>query len=210
MQNIPEYFTCGCKIFRNILPAGAKYSGLFYIRGAKYSGILYLRVQNILHVGAKYFTCGCKIFWKFSQRVQNIPEYFTFGCKIFRNTLPAGAKYSGIFYPRVQIILPVGVKYSGIFYPRVQNIPEYFTFGGAKYSGIFYLRVQNIPEYFTCGYKIFRNILPAGAKYSGIFYLWVQNILPAGAKYKVHESIDYSQPGFYAGVNREDFGWMLL
>ena len=99
-----------------------------------------------------------------------VEEYFTCGCKL-----------------RVQNILPAGAKYSGIFYMRVQNIPEYFTCGckifrnishvGAKYSGIFYLQVQN-PEYFTCGCKIFRNIsqwvqniLPAGAKYSGIFHM---------------------------------------
>ena len=113
-----------------------------------------------------------------------------------RNILHAGAKYAGIFCPR-------------IFCMQVQNMPEYFTLGyfacgcnisrhilhpHVKYAGIFYMwvqnmplhifcmRVQNMPEYFTCGCKIFcpryfacgckicRNILP-------------RDILHAGAKY---------------------------
>ena len=38
VQNIPEYFTCGCKIFWNILPAGAKYSGKEIVRACHTEG----------------------------------------------------------------------------------------------------------------------------------------------------------------------------
>ena len=61
MHNIPEYFTRGCIIFRNILPAGAKYSGIFYPW-----------VHNI----PEYFTCGCKIF----RRISGAHAARTFSC----------------------------------------------------------------------------------------------------------------------------------
>ena len=52
-MRVQEYFACGCKIFRNILPAGAKYAGIFACG--------YKICRNILHVGVKYSACGCKI-----------------------------------------------------------------------------------------------------------------------------------------------------
>ena len=169
-------------LYMNILPTGAEYSGIFY-----------LRVQNILPRGAKF-------------RV--VHEYFTRGCKIFRNILPPGAKYSGKFYTRVQNIpeyftpgfqniLPPGAKYSGKFYTRVQNIPEHFT-SGCK---IYYLRVQNIlhPGAKYSGILV-QNILLPGAKYSGKFYTRVQNILPRGAKFRVvHEILPAGAKYFTSG-----------
>ena len=67
-----------------------------------------------------------------------------------------------IYLKMFRNISPAGAKCSGIFYPRVQNVPEYFTRGCIMFRNI----LPAGAKYFTRGCKIFH--IPR-VKYFGIF-----------------------------------------